>query len=53
LAYFHPTKFEKAIDSFDVAINMFCKLEDNVKACGVVHPQIICEFRWGGRQQLQ
>jgi hypothetical protein len=33
LAYSHPIEFEKATDSFDVAINLFCKLEDNVKAC--------------------
>jgi hypothetical protein len=33
LVYFHPTEFENATDSFAIAINLFCKLEDNVKAC--------------------
>ncbi len=33
LAYSHPTEFEKASDSFDVAISLFCKLEGNVKVC--------------------
>jgi hypothetical protein len=33
LAYSHPTEFEKASDSFDVAISLFCKLEGNIKGC--------------------